>query len=104
VANPEDDSVVRLEGDTHVEGGSWMRQMPSAQPHEIEKILDTQVAKRTCRKEYLRYLVKWKNRPIEHSSWLDVAQIQGASYSVEDLIERSHDILLPRDPDAGASS
>jgi len=103
-ANPEDDSVVWLERDTQVEGGPWMRQMPSAQPHEIEKILDTQEAKRTRRKEYLWYLVKWQNRPIEDSSWLDATQIQKAGYSLEELMEQSHDFLLPREPDAGASS
>ena len=72
-------------------------------PLEIKKIPDTQVAKRTRRKEYLRYLVKWKNRPIEESSWLDAAQIQQAGYSVEALMEQSHDFYLPQEPDAGAS-
>jgi len=102
-ANSEDDNVVRPEQDTQVGDSSWMRHMPSVQPHEIEKILDTQVAKKTRRKEYLRYLVKWKNRPIEDSSWLDAAQIQKAGYSVEELMERSHDFFLPREPNAGAS-
>lgn len=78
--------------------------MTTAQPLEIKKILDTQVAKRTRRKEYLRYLVKWNNRLIEDSSWLDVTQIQKAGYSVEELMERSHDFYLPSEPDVGASS
>ena len=77
--------------------------MPAAQPLEIEGIVDTQVAKRTRRKEYLQYLVKWKNRPIEDNSWLDATQIQKAGYSVDDLMEWSHEFLLPREPDAGAS-
>ena len=102
-ANPEDDSVVRPQRDTHVEGGSLMRQMPSAQPHEIEKVLDTQVAKRTHTKEYLRHLVKWQNRLIEDSSWLDAAQIQEAGYFVENLMERRHDFLLSRERHAGKS-
>ena len=67
----EDDATVRPERDTKFEESSWMRQMPTAHPLEIDSILDTQVAKRARRKEYLRYLVKWKNRPIEDSSWLD---------------------------------
>ena len=78
--------------------------MPMAPPLEIEGILDTQVAKRTRRKEYLQYLVKWKNRRIEDSSWLNTTQIQKAGYSVDDLMEQSHDFLPPREPDAGASS
>eukprot|EP00253_Pinus_taeda_P008145 PITA_08145 len=71
--NSEEDNVVWPERDTRVGDSSWMRHMPSVQPHEIERILDTQVAKRTGRKEYLRYLVKWKNHPIEDSSWIDAA-------------------------------
>ena len=66
-----------------------MRQMPSAQPLEIEGILDTQVARWTRRKEYLQYLIKWKNYPIEDSSWLDVGQIQRAGYSIEELMDES---------------
>ena len=81
-----------------------MRQMPTAQPLEIDRIIDTQVARRMRRKEYLRYLIKWKNRPIEDSSWLNATQIQKAGYSVDNLMERSHDFLPPREPDAGASS
>lgn len=52
-----------------------MRQMHYAQPLEIERILDTQVAKQTQWKEYLQYLVKWKNCPIEDSSWLNAREI-----------------------------
>lgn len=86
-AHAEDDSEVRPEWDTQVEDSSWMRHMPMVQPHEIEGILDTQVAKKTRRKEYLQYLVKWKNHPIEDSLWLDAAQIQKTGYSVEELME-----------------
>ena len=103
IANSEENSEVWPEWDTQIGDSSWMRNMPSVQPHEIEKILDTQVAKKTRRKEYLRYFVKWKNLPIEDSSWLDAAQIQKAGYSVEELMKRSHDFLLPQEPDAGAS-
>lgn len=72
---------------------TWMRQMPYAQPLEIESILDTEVAKQTRRKEYLQSLVKWKNRPIEDSSWLDAKQIEQTGSSVEQLMDRSHDFF-----------
>jgi len=91
----EDDSAVWPERDTQIENGSWMRQMPTVQPLEIERILDTQVAKHTHRKEYLQYLVKWKNRPIEDSSWIDAAHIQRVGYYVEELMEWSHDFCYP---------
>ena len=73
-------------------------------PLEIESILDTQVVECTRRKEYLQYLVKLKKCPIEDSSWLDTEQIQRVGYSVEELMERSHEFLLPQEPDVGASS
>lgn len=71
-ASPEGDSSTHPKWDTQEESSSWMRQMTLAQPLEIEGILDTQVARRTWRKEYLQYLIKWKNRPIEDNLWLDV--------------------------------
>ena len=69
--------------------------MPYVQPPKIESILNTQVVKQTRRKEYVQYLVKWKNRPIEDSSWLDARQIEQTGSSVEELMDRSHDFLLP---------
>lgn len=78
--------------------------MPSAQLLEIKGILNTQVARQTRKKEYLQYLVKWKNWPIEDSLWLDVGQIQRAGYSIKQLMDRSHDFLLPQEPDVGASN
>ena len=77
--------------------------MPPTKPLEIEQILDTQVARQTRRKEYLWYLVKWKGHSIEDSSWLDVGQIQSIRYSIEELMNRSHEFNLPREPNAGAS-
>lgn len=104
IANPEDDNTSRPTWDTQEGRDTWMRQMPSAQALEIERILDTQVAKQTRQKECLQYLVKWKNCPIEDRSWLDVGQIQWASYSFEELMDWSHEFFLPWGPNAGASN
>ena len=41
IANLEEDSSAQPKQDTHEESSSWMRQMPSAQPLEIEGILNT---------------------------------------------------------------
>ena len=90
-AQAEDDNMVQPKRDTQLESSPWKKQLPSARTHEIEGILSTQVAKKTRRKEYLHYLVKWRDRPMEDSSWLDAAQIQKAVYSVEELMERSHE-------------
>ena len=40
----------------------WLNKMTKEKPLEVEAILDTKVAKRTRRKEYMEYLVKWKDR------------------------------------------
>ena len=37
---------------------------------EIEEILDSRVGKSTRNKTYEEYLVKWKGRQVEDSSWL----------------------------------
>ena len=68
IASLGDEEATRRERNTTDEEDLWLKQMPAAQPLEIEGILDTQVAKRTRRKDYLQYLVKWKNCPIEDSS------------------------------------
>ena len=80
-SNLEEGSSTQPKWDTQEGSDSWIRKMPTAQPLEIEEILDTQVARWTQR-EYLQYLIKWKNCPIEDSSWLDVRLIQRAGYSI----------------------
>ena len=60
----EEDGTTWSTWSTQEDGEAWKRQMPYFQPPEIESILDTQVVKRTRQKEYMQYLVKWKNRPI----------------------------------------
>ena len=46
----------------------WMKQIPWETSLESEHILDTYVTKITKHKEYLEYLVKWKDRPMEYST------------------------------------
>jgi len=45
IASLQDDSTVRPTWETQERRDTWMRQMPSAQPLEIEQILDAQVAR-----------------------------------------------------------
>jgi hypothetical protein len=42
----------------------------------MESILDKRASKRTRRKEFFEYLVKWKEYPIEYASWENEAKIQ----------------------------
>ena len=52
------------EGEDPTEDLQWV-----AQPLEFEAILDTKVVKSTRKKDYMEYLVKWKKRPTEDSTW-----------------------------------
>jgi hypothetical protein len=47
----------------------WTRQMLVADKPQMECILDKRVSKKTRRKQYFEYLVKWKNHPVEDASW-----------------------------------
>lgn len=40
-----------------------------ADKSQMKRILDKRVSKKTRRKKYFEYLVKWKNHPIEYASW-----------------------------------
>lgn len=53
---------------------------------EVERVLDTRVATNTKGKEYLDFLVKWKSRPMDDSTWMSVATLQKESFYVEDLM------------------
>ena len=53
----------------------WQKQMPVAEKPQMEQILNKQVGKKTRRKEYFEYLVKWKGHPVEYASWETEAEI-----------------------------
>jgi hypothetical protein len=53
----------------------WQKQMPVAEKPQMEQILNKRVGKKTRRKEYFKYLVKWKGQPVEDASWETEAEI-----------------------------
>jgi hypothetical protein len=67
----------------------WEKQMPVAEKPQMEKIIDQRVGKKTRRKTYFEYLVKWKGRPTEDASWVNEAEIQKHGRSVQELMDRS---------------
>jgi hypothetical protein len=67
----------------------WEKQMPVAEKPQMESIIDKRVSKRTSRKEYFEYLVKWKGHLVEDGSWEDEAKIQKHGQTVQDLMNKS---------------
>jgi hypothetical protein len=63
--------------------------MPVADKPQMECILDKRVSKKTRRKEYFEYLVKWKNHPVEDASWETKVEIQKHGQTVQELMDRS---------------
>jgi hypothetical protein len=53
----------------------WMQQMPIEEKPQVGNILDQRISKRTTRKVYYEYLIKWKNHPTEDGSWKTEAEI-----------------------------
>jgi hypothetical protein len=67
----------------------WVKQLPVVEKPRMECILDKRVGKKTRRKEYFEYLVKWKNHPMEDASWETEAEIQKHGQTMQELMDRS---------------
>ena len=50
--------------------------------------MDTKVAKSTRKKDYLEYLVKWKEHPVEDATWMSTAELEAKGFVVNDLLNR----------------
>jgi hypothetical protein len=53
------------------------------------KIIDKRIGKKTRRKTYFEYLVKWKQHPIEYVSWVNEVDIEKHGKSVQELMDLS---------------
>jgi hypothetical protein len=67
----------------------WTKKMPVVENPQMEHILDKRVSKKTRRKQYFEYLVKWKNHPVEDVSWENEEEIQKHGKTVRELMDRS---------------
>jgi hypothetical protein len=63
--------------------------MPIAKKPQMERILDKRVSKKTRRKQYFEYLVKWKNHSVEDANWESEVEIQKHGYTMQELMDRS---------------
>jgi hypothetical protein len=53
----------------------------------MEKILEQRVGRKTRRKMYLEYLVKWKDRPMEDSCWVTELDILKHGKIVREIMD-----------------
>jgi hypothetical protein len=67
----------------------WTKQMPVAEKPQMESIIDKRISRKTRRKEYFEYLVKWKGHPVEDASWEDEEEIQKHGQTMQELMNKS---------------
>jgi hypothetical protein len=67
----------------------WQKHMPVAEKPQMERIQDKRTSKKTRRREYFEYLVKWKGHPVEDASWENEAEIQKHGQTMLELMDRS---------------
>jgi hypothetical protein len=67
----------------------WQKQLPVAQKPQMECILDKRIGRKTRRKQYFEYLVKWKDHPVEDASWETEAVILKHGETIQELMSRS---------------
>jgi hypothetical protein len=48
----------------------WEEQLPTTEKPHMEKIIEQRDGKKTRKKKYPEYLVKWKDHPMEYASWV----------------------------------
>jgi hypothetical protein len=70
-------------------GIQWKKHMHVAEKPQMEQIVDRRIGKKTRRKTYFEYLVKWKGRPIEDAIWVSEEDIQKHGRSVQELMDMS---------------
>jgi hypothetical protein len=67
----------------------WEEQMPVVEKPQMEKNLKHRVGRQTRRKMYPEYLVKWKDHPVEDSSWVNEPYILKQGKTMCELMDRS---------------
>jgi hypothetical protein len=67
----------------------WEEQLPTTEIPQMEKIIEQRDGKKTRRKTYLEYLVKWKYHPREDASWVTEPDILKHGTTVQELMDRS---------------
>lgn len=67
----------------------WVKQLPTTQPLQPEKMSDKKVYKITRGQEYFQYLIKWKDQQDEGATWMTEVMLQKIGSSMKELMDRS---------------
>jgi hypothetical protein len=67
----------------------WENQMPTTKKSQMDNIIDQRIGKKTRRKNYFEYLVKWKGHPTKDSIWVNEFDIQKHGKIVQEFMDRS---------------
>jgi hypothetical protein len=63
--------------------------MPRVENPKMEKFMDQRIGKKTRRKTYFEYLVKWKDHLAEDDSWVTETDIHKHGKTIQDLMDKS---------------
>jgi hypothetical protein len=63
--------------------------LPTTEKPHMERIIEERDGKKTKRKTYLKYLVKWKDHPMEDASWVTKPDILKHGNTVQELMDKS---------------
>jgi len=66
----------------------WQKQIPISEKPQMDHILDKRVSKKTRRKQYFEYLVKWKNHQVQDARWEREEVIQKHGQTMWELMDR----------------
>jgi hypothetical protein len=67
----------------------WEEKLPTTEKAQMEKIIEHRDGKKTRRKTYHEYLVKWKDHPMEDASWVTEPNILKHGKTVKEITDRS---------------
>ena len=59
--------------------------IPTSKKEEIEEILDSRVGRSTRNRQYEEYLVKWKGRPLEDSTWISAVEVSHLGFPLPSI-------------------
>jgi hypothetical protein len=67
----------------------WTKHMLVAEKPQMESIIDKRVNKKTRRKEYFEYLVRWKGHAVEDASLEDESEIKKHGQAMQEIMNKS---------------